>query len=45
MTRNQKNLIMKFSKRMRQNDEMGKKGTCISQGKYVKQNNVFPYAV
>ena len=36
MTRNQKNMIMKFSKRTCQNDQMGKKGTCISQGKYLE---------
>ena len=29
-------MIMKFSKRTRQNDQMGKKGTCISQGKYLE---------
>ena len=27
---------MKFSKRTRQNDQMGKKGTCISEGKYLE---------
>ena len=37
MTQNKnKKLIMKFSKTTRQNDEMGKKGTCISQGKYLE---------
>ena len=36
MTQNQKNLTMKFSKITRQNDEMAKKGTCISQGKYLE---------
>ena len=36
MTRNQKNMIVKFSKRMRQNDQMGKKGTCILEGKYLE---------
>ena len=36
MTRNQKNLIMNFRKRTHQSDHMGKKGTCISQGKYLE---------
>ena len=27
---------MKISKTTRQNDEMGKKGACISQGKYLE---------
>ena len=36
MTQNQKNLIVKFSKRTHQNDKMGKKGTCISEGKYLE---------
>ena len=31
-----KNLIMKISKRTHQNDQMGKKGTCISGGKYLE---------
>ena len=36
MKRNQKNMVMKISKSMRQNDQMGKKGTCISEGKYLE---------
>ena len=31
-----KNMVMKFSKRTSQNDKMGKKGTCISEGKYLE---------
>ena len=36
MTRNKKIMIMKISKRTCQNDQMGKKGTCISEGKYLE---------
>ena len=42
MTRNQKNVIMNFTKRTHQNDQMGKKGTCISQGKYLEIDQYIP---
>ena len=40
MTQNQKNLIVKFSKRTCQNDQMGKKGTCISEGKIFRNKTM-----